>query len=100
MPRIAAVRENNLDSAYMRPMCFYGSEGMGLRADNLKRALYRRGLGMGNLPGPGSTGEMVFVSKHLPSHDIMSTSPCHPGKSQRPVYQFDDGAWRGTERWL
>jgi branched-chain amino acid aminotransferase len=32
----AAVRENNLDSAYVRPMCFYGSEGMGLRADNLK----------------------------------------------------------------
>lgn len=32
----AAVRENNLDSAYIRPMAFYGSEGMGLRADNLK----------------------------------------------------------------
>jgi len=30
------VRENNLQSAYIRPMCFYGSEGMGLRADNLK----------------------------------------------------------------
>ncbi|EDY86254.1 branched-chain amino acid aminotransferase [gamma proteobacterium HTCC5015] len=32
----AAVRENNLDSAYIRPMIFFGSEGMGLRADNLK----------------------------------------------------------------
>ena len=31
-----AVRENNLETAYIRPMCFYGSEGMGLRADNLK----------------------------------------------------------------
>ncbi len=31
-----AVRENNLEEAYIRPMCFYGSEGMGLRADNLK----------------------------------------------------------------
>ena len=30
------VRDNDLDSAYLRPMCFYGSEGMGLRADNLK----------------------------------------------------------------
>jgi len=30
------VRENQLDSAYLRPMCFYGAEGMGLRADNLK----------------------------------------------------------------
>ncbi|MDH5184737.1 MAG: branched-chain amino acid transaminase [Gammaproteobacteria bacterium] len=33
---LASIRENNLDSAYIRPMCFYGSEGMGLRADNLK----------------------------------------------------------------
>jgi len=30
------VRENNLEEAYLRPMVFYGSEGMGLRADNLK----------------------------------------------------------------
>lgn len=33
---IAAVRDNNLNSAYIRPLAFYGSEGMGLRADNLK----------------------------------------------------------------
>ncbi len=32
----AAVRENGLDACYIRPMCFYGSEGMGLRADNLR----------------------------------------------------------------
>jgi branched-chain amino acid aminotransferase len=32
----AAVRENKLKSAYIRPMCFYGAEGMGLRADNLR----------------------------------------------------------------
>jgi branched-chain amino acid aminotransferase len=31
----AVVRENKLESAYIRPMCFLGSEGMGLRADNL-----------------------------------------------------------------
>lgn len=31
-----AVQQNNLETAYIRPMCFYGSEGMGLRADNLK----------------------------------------------------------------
>ncbi len=33
---IEVLRKNNLKSAYLRPMCFYGSEGMGLRADNLK----------------------------------------------------------------
>ncbi len=32
---IAAVRDNNLKSAYIRPLAFYGSEGMGIRADNL-----------------------------------------------------------------
>jgi len=32
----AAVRENNLETAYIRPLVFYGSEGMGIRADNLR----------------------------------------------------------------
>ena len=27
---------NNLEEGYIRPMCFYGAQGMGLRADNLK----------------------------------------------------------------
>ena len=27
---------NNLKEGYIRPMCFYGAQGMGLRADNLK----------------------------------------------------------------
>jgi len=31
-----AVKNNQLASAYIRPMAFYGAEGMGLRADNLK----------------------------------------------------------------
>ncbi len=30
------IKANGLTEAYIRPMCFYGSEGMGLRADNLK----------------------------------------------------------------
>jgi len=34
--QIRVVRENNLKEAYLRPMCFYWAEGMGLRADNLK----------------------------------------------------------------
>ena len=31
-----AMSKNGLVSGYIRPICFYGSEGMGLRADNLK----------------------------------------------------------------
>ena len=30
------VRENDLRSGYIRPLCFYGSEGMGLHASELK----------------------------------------------------------------
>ena len=33
---VQVVRENGLKNAYLRPMCFYGPEGIGLRADNLK----------------------------------------------------------------
>ena len=32
----AAVAENRLESAYIRPLCFYGSEAMGIRAKGLK----------------------------------------------------------------
>lgn len=34
--QVTVVRENKLREAYLRPMCYLGSEGMGLRADNLK----------------------------------------------------------------
>lgn len=34
--QLEVVRKNGLDEAYLRPMVFYGSEGMGLRADGLK----------------------------------------------------------------
>lgn len=34
--QLDVVSQNNLDTAYLRPMVFLGSEGMGLRADNLK----------------------------------------------------------------
>lgn len=30
------IVKNNLKAGYIRPICFYGSEGMGLRADNLR----------------------------------------------------------------
>jgi len=33
---VAVVRDNQLSAAYVRPICFYGSEAMGIRADNLR----------------------------------------------------------------
>ena len=34
--QITVVRENNLKEAYIRPMCYFGAEGMGLRAEGLQ----------------------------------------------------------------
>jgi branched-chain amino acid aminotransferase len=34
--QIQVVRKNGLKEAYLRPMCFYGSEALGLRAEGLK----------------------------------------------------------------
>ncbi|MCY4050574.1 MAG: branched-chain amino acid transaminase [Gammaproteobacteria bacterium] len=34
--QIESIRQNGLEACYVRPMIFYGAEGMGLRADNLK----------------------------------------------------------------
>jgi branched-chain amino acid aminotransferase len=33
---VDVINLNKIEESYIRPMCFYGSEGMGLRADNLK----------------------------------------------------------------
>jgi branched-chain amino acid aminotransferase len=60
----AAVSENNLESAYIRPMCFYGSEGMGIRADNLRVHWVRKHW------------TMAFVLKPRLIHVIMSISAC------------------------
>lgn len=37
--QLEVLRANKLESAYLRPMAFYGAEGMGLRADGLKTHL-------------------------------------------------------------
>jgi len=37
--QLDVLRANKLKEAYLRPMVFYGAEGMGLRADNLKTHL-------------------------------------------------------------
>jgi len=41
------VRENKLDSAYLRPMCFFGSEGIGVQANRCKSTCHDSRLGMG-----------------------------------------------------
>ncbi|HHB92373.1 MAG TPA: branched-chain amino acid transaminase [Thioploca sp.] len=66
----AAVRENNLSSAYIRPMCFYGSEGMGLRADNLKVHTIVAAWNWGTYLGPDAikNGIRIRTSSYTRHH--------------------------------
>lgn len=34
--QVEVIKRNGLQAGYIRPICYYGSEGMGLHADNLK----------------------------------------------------------------
>jgi branched-chain amino acid aminotransferase len=49
---IEVVKDNQLDTAYIRPMCFYGAEGMGLRADNLEVHVMIAAWAWGSYLGP------------------------------------------------
>ena len=69
------VRENNLSSAYLRPMCFYGSEGMGLRADNLKTHVMVAAWEWGSYLGEENM-EKGCESRPLRILVITSISPC------------------------
>ena len=59
----ASVRENGLQSAYIRPMCFYGSEGMGLRADNLRVHVMVAAWEWGAYLGPESLENGIRIRK-------------------------------------
>jgi branched-chain amino acid aminotransferase len=61
------VRVNGLDEAYLRPMCFLGSEGMGLRADNLKTHVMVACLVLAFLHGSGGQRSR-YSGAHLELH--------------------------------
>lgn len=68
--QLAAVRENGLKSAYLRPMVFYGSEGMGLRADNLQTHLIVAAWEWGSYLGADNMerGIRVRTSSYMRHH--------------------------------
>jgi branched-chain amino acid aminotransferase len=68
--QLAAVRENKLESGYIRPMAFYGSEGMGLRADNLRVHLMCAAWSWGSYLGDDgmTNGIRVRVSSFTRHH--------------------------------
>ena len=74
--QIDSIKQNNLESGYLRPMAFYGSEGMGLRADNLKVHLIIAAWHWGAYLGDDNlaNGIRVRVSSYARHH--VNTSMC------------------------
>jgi branched-chain amino acid aminotransferase len=67
----AVVRENNLTEAYLRPMCFLGSEGMGLRADSLKTHMIIASWEWPSYMSPEATEKGIIVrTSSLTRHHV------------------------------
>ncbi len=69
---IATIKENNLASAYIRPMVFYGSEGMGLHASSLKTHVIIAAWTWGSYLGEANMNDGIRVktssfSRHHPN---------------------------------
>ncbi|RLA08473.1 MAG: branched chain amino acid aminotransferase [Gammaproteobacteria bacterium] len=68
--QIQSVLQNNLSSAYIRPMCFYGSESMGLRAKGLKTHCIIAAWNWGSYMGEDKMqqGIRIKTSSHTRHH--------------------------------
>ncbi len=68
--QVDSIKQNNLQSGYLRPMAFYGSENMGIRADNLKVHLIVAAWEWGSYLGEENlkNGIRVRVSSYARHH--------------------------------
>lgn len=73
---LAAVRENGLASAYIRPMCFYGSEGMGLHADKLKTHVMVAAWAWGSYLGQAALEEGIRIKTSSFSRHHVNITMC------------------------
>ena len=73
---LAAVRENGLVSAYIRPMCFYGAEGMGLRADKLKTHVMVAAWAWGSYLGQAALEEGIRIKTSSFSRHHVNITMC------------------------
>jgi branched-chain amino acid aminotransferase len=73
---VDVVKRNNLTAAYCRPMSFYGSEGMGLHADNLKSHTIIAAWKWGEYLGDGAMkkGIRIKTSSHqrIPGQSLLT----------------------------
>lgn len=73
---LSAVRENGLASAYIRPMCFYGSEGMGLGADKLKTHVMVAAWAWGSYLGQAALEEGIRIKTSSFSRHHVNITMC------------------------
>ena len=73
---LSAVRENGLASAYIRPMCFYGSEGMGLRADNLRAHVMVAAWAWGSYLGQAALEQGIRIKTSSFSRHHVNITMC------------------------
>ncbi|MEM7400517.1 MAG: branched-chain amino acid transaminase [Pseudomonadota bacterium] len=74
--QIDVVNKNELSSAYMRPMCFYGSEGMGIRADNLEVHCIVAAWEWGSYMGEDNMNNGIRVKTSSYSRHHVNVSMC------------------------
>ena len=72
-----AVRRNQLQSCYIRPMAFYGSEGMGLRADNLKVHCIIAAWEWGTYLGEDSLNQGIRIKTSSYTRHHPNIAMCH-----------------------
>ena len=84
------VRANKLESCYLRPIAFYGSEKMGVSPKGAKVHVAIAGVAVGRLPRPRSAGQ-----GHT-RQDLVVRAASHQrddgaGQVRRHLRQFDPG---------
>jgi branched-chain amino acid aminotransferase len=74
--QIAVVRENGLKQAYLRPMAFLGSEGMGLRAEGLKTHVMVAAWPWGNYLGEAAMANGIRIRTASFSRHHVNSAMC------------------------
>ena len=73
---LEVVRKNQLETAYIRPMCFYGSESMGLHATNLKTHMMIAAWSWGSYLGQQNLEQGIRVKTSSYTRNHVNITMC------------------------
>lgn len=74
---VACVRENELETAYIRPLAFYGSEGMGLHAENLSTHVSIAAWFWGAYLGADALEQGIRIKTSSYTRHLVNSVMCH-----------------------